>query len=69
MLATTHPIPDARDATIEEDFDRLASRLAEEAELEFEEICRRANHRLEEVFGYAIDQGGPVELRLEQLGG
>jgi hypothetical protein len=67
MSATTHSTPGAHDV-IEEEFDRLASRLAEEADLEFEEICRRANQRLEEVFGYAVAQGVPMELRLEQLG-
>jgi hypothetical protein len=60
-------IPGARDATIEEDFDRLGSRLAEEADLGFEEICGRATRSLEEVFGYAIARGVPAERRLEQL--
>ena len=67
MSAITHSIPGAYDA-IEEEFDRLASRLADDAEMELEEICGRANQRLEEVFGYAVAQGVPVELRLEQLG-
>lgn len=68
MQATAHGIPGAHDDAIEEDFERLTSRLAEDADLEFEEICMRANRRLEEVFGYAIAQGVPAKLRLEQLG-
>lgn len=35
---------------IEEEFDLLASRLAEDVDLELEGIYRRADQRLEEVF-------------------
>ena len=66
MSETVHSIPGTHDP-IESELDRLASRLAEEADLELEEICRRANQRLEEAFGYALTQDVPVELRLEQL--
>jgi len=60
--------PGAYDAAAEEELTRLASRLSDDADLELEDVYRRANQRLEEDFGYAVAQGVPAELRLEQLG-
>ena len=66
MLQSTRGVPVVYDA-IEEEFDRLASRLAEDVDLKLEDIYRRADQRLEEVFAHAVGQGVPVELRLELL--
>ncbi|HET7272133.1 MAG TPA: hypothetical protein VFI90_13730 [Rubrobacter sp.] len=66
MSQSTRGVPVVHDA-IEEEFDRLASRLAEDVDLELEGIYRRADQRLVEIFGYAVAQGAPAELRLEHL--
>lgn len=66
MIQGTRGVPAAYDAT-EEEFDRLASRLAEEVDLRLEDIYTRADQRLEEVFARAADGGGPIKLRLEYL--
>lgn len=58
----------AYDDDAEEELARLASRLGDDGDLELEDIYRRADQRVEEVFGYAAAQGVPAELRLEQLG-
>ena len=68
MSMITQSIPGAYDATLEEEFDRVASRLSEQADLQLEGMCRRATVRLEEVLGNAVAKGVPVVLRLEQLG-
>ena len=57
MSSITQSIPGAGDATLEEELERLASRPAEQADLQ-----------LEEILGNAVAKGEPVELRLEQLG-
>lgn len=64
MSESTRGISGAHDAA--QEAHRLASRLTDVTELEHEDICNRANRRPEEVFGYALAQSVPEELRLEQ---
>lgn len=68
MSRSTRGIRGGRDAA-EEEARRLASRITDDTGTELEDLFGRANRRLEEVFGYALAQNVPEELRLEQSDG
>ena len=70
MSQSTRGIRDGHDAA-EEEAQRLASRITDDTEPEFEDLFDRANRRLEEVFGYALALGPevPEELRPERPDG
>lgn len=65
MSQSTRGIRGGHDAA-EEEAQRLASRITDDTEPELEDLFDRANQRLEEVFGYALAQDAPEELRLKR---
>jgi hypothetical protein len=65
MVQSTRGTRGGHDAA-EEEANRLASRITDDTEPELEDLFDRANQRLEEIFGYALAQNVPEELRLKQ---